>query len=502
MAYGITPEGFVSKPTEDIRSELDTAFKGILGDGAGTEPDGTIPLDSPEGQLITLITDGFAELWELGEALHASFDPNQATDAAQDNLAAQSGTVRNEATYSTVTGYAYGDDGTVLQTTRRVRLDGSTTQFVSTESATLAIPIDRATLTAYQVGDIRTSGSGLSWGVLVCVTAGISSASPNPVYGTVGEIFTDGTVEWMTIAVRTTTTGTKYAVAAVPFRAQVTGPVGALAGQLTDIRTPQSGWEGVINAFDASVGRNRESNALFRARRDAELAGQGGSTPDGIRAAVLRVNAGSVDPDHQPPTVVKVFYNDTDYVDANGLPPHSVEVLVRNGTDADIAQAIFESVAAGTYTYGNQTSEVVDSEGNPQIVRWSRPEEVPIYATIVLRYNPAVWPQGSESLVAQYGLSAFLTYTTDYPIARDVRVSPLNAGILTGGAQVDSSGQAVVPAATGSAPVNGLLEVESLKIGLQSDEASQSSAQISIQSRQIAVFDSARVVISATTEDP
>lgn len=501
--YGVTVDGFVPKTTEEILAEIDSGLKGILGDGAGTEPDGSIPLDSPEGQLKTLITDLVDEAWQLGEAIYAALDPSQANDAAQDNLAALTGTVRNLATYSSVVVYCFGDLGTVLPSGRVLRLENSTTEFISlAASSAFVVPTDRTPATAYVEGDVRTSGSALTWGLIVCVTAGTSNAFSDPVYGSEGEITTDGTVEWLTVGVITLANlgDPIYAYAAVTFTARQTGPVGAPSTQLTDIRTPVSGWVGAMNALDATVGQNRESNALFRARRDAELAGQGAGTVEAIRAAVLRVNAGSTDPLHAPPTVVSIFYNDTDYVDGNGLPPHSVEVLVRDGTDADIAEAIYNSVAAGTETYGNQTSTVTDSEGNPQIIRWSRPENVLMYASITARYNPAGWPQNSQTLVAEYVLSAFLTYTNAYPIGRDVRVSPLNAGILLGPAQVDSSGVAVIPAEAGAAAVPDLLEVEQLLVG--TSPSPSSAAQITITSRQVAVFDSSRTTVIATPEDP
>lgn len=81
-----------------------------------------------------------------------------------------------------------------------------------------------------------------------------------------------------------------------------------------------------------------------------------------------------------------------------------------------------------------------------------------------------------------------------------MRVSPLNAGTMRGPAQVDESGQAVIPAATGSNPVPGLLEVEEILISTA--PAPSSSAQVPIQSRQVAVFDSSRTTVVATTEDP
>lgn len=487
--YGITPEGFVLKERTTILDELDVGLKGILGESAGTEPDGSIPLDSVAGQIKVLIADGLAETWELLQAISAAFDTGQAENAALDALAALTGTIRNEATNSVTTLRCFGDYGTALPVGRIVRHATTLDKFSSTVAGTMLLPITNwSALTAYAVGDVVSvfATQRIYW----CTTAGTSDASA-PTGET--DSVTDNSVVWRYLG-----RGLHYVD--VEVQAIETGPIGAAAGTLTDIRTPVSGWNAAINLADVTAGSNIESDPALRARRDAELAGQSSSSPDGIYAAVSRVNAGSTDPSHQPPTAVRVFYNDTDYTDADGLPPHSVEVLVRGGTDQDIAEAVFASVAAGTRTYGNQTSTVVDSEGVSQTVRWSRPEEVEIYVDMTIKFDAAAWPTGSETLIAQAAISALLTQVETFPIAQDVRVSPLMAYVLTGAYQTDDAGNAVVPAAAGSSAIPGLLEVESLYIG--TTPSPSTSTQLGIQSRQVAVFDTTRTTATAVAEEP
>lgn len=499
--YGPTSAGWVNKALTTILEEFDAGLKAILGDSAGTEADGSIPLDSAAGQIKVLLADAFAALWDLMQLIYASFDPNQATSAQLDALAALTGTVRNQATYSTVTMILTGENGTLLSTGRIVREADSLAQFIlpaETGDLTLTNPtlIDRQTLTAYVEGDICSHGSGGDLNILVCIVAGTTSASTTPFSLAFNDTVVDGTVTWLSC----NDYGTSYAYATGSFRAVDTGPVGGAAQQITDIFTPVDGWLYAVNALDAVAGRDKESDPTFRARRDAELAGQGGSTPDGILAAVSRVNAGSTDANHQPPTTVKVFYNDTDFTDSNGLPPHSCEVLVQGGTTADLAQAIFNAIGAGTNSYGNRTDSVVDSEGRTQSVSWSRPVEVPIYVDAVVRYDSSSWPAGSDLLVAEAAKSALLTYTATYPIARDVRVSPLNGAIMRGPSEVDATGTAVVPATTGSEAVVGLLEVETLFIS--TSPAPSGATQIPISSREVAVFDTSRTTITASSEEP
>ena len=185
----------------------------------------------------------------------------------------------------------------------------------------------------------------------------------------------------------------------------------ALAHRLAAVQSPQSGWNTIDNEYDAVVGANKEKDSTFRARREAELATSGNTARDAIRANILKVNEGSTDPNHLPPIACEVFYNDTDVTDTGGIPPHSVEVLVQSGTTADIAKAIWNSLGAGTRSYGTRSDTITDAEGNSQTVSWTRPTEILIYVVVTGKYDQASWPVGSDGAVAQAMLSALLTYT-------------------------------------------------------------------------------------------
>jgi uncharacterized phage protein gp47/JayE len=487
--FGLTPEGWYGKPLSVVVDELQTGYLDILGDSAGTETDGTIPLDSVVGQEITLLSDLFGAHWDLMQGVVSAFDPNQAPDGQLDALCSLTGTVREPDTFSTVTITAVGTPLTVLLPGRAVRTSDTGARFVTTENKTITALTAWAALTAYVAGDRRTNASR----AYICITPGTSAGATGPT--TTSADITDGTVHWKYLG-----EGTGAVDAAA--EAAVAGPVGALAGALTDIATPVSGWANATNLLDAAPGALQETDPALRARREAELSGQGGSTADAIRAAVLSVNEGSTDPDHQPPTTVTVFYNDTDSTDADGLPPHSVEVLVQDGTDQDIIQAIWDAVGAGTATYGNQTpGTATDSEGNSQPVNWSRPVEVPIYVTATARYDAAQWAAGSDALVTQAILSALLTYGTQQgQIGVDVRLTKLGAAMLTGPQATDNAGLAVVPAPAGSVAAVGILEIDPLTFGTA--PAPATSTQVAIGRREIAAFDSTRCTITAAAETP
>lgn len=488
-AYGLSPTGFYTKPLSVVDDETDQGLRSILGDSAGTDSDGKIPLASMAGQLKALLVDGFSAHWDLLEAVVASKDPAKAAGVHLDTVCAITGTQRQASRNSVATGICVGDPNTSLPVGRVATVEGTAVRFASASGFSIATGTAYTPSGTYGIGDLRyIPGQNRHY---LCTATGIGSASGPS--GTAASI-SDGSSTWMYL-------GAGIGLAHVPFVAEDVGAIGVATGSLNEIATPVSGWDTVYNRLAGVAGARQEADPALRARRESELSTAGNTTVDAIRANILRVNAGSEDPAHEPPTSCKVFYNDTDFTDSNGVPPHSVEVLVQDGTTADIAQAIWDSVGAGTRTYGTRSDTVVDSEGQNQTVNWTRPSEIQIWVYGTGRYDASEWTDepNADSVVAQAMLSALLTATADWPIARDVRTSPLNGAFMRGPAGT-TGGLALVPADPGAPPVPGLLEVDPLYISTATGVTGTS--QISITARQIAVFDSSRCFLTASSEEP
>jgi uncharacterized phage protein gp47/JayE len=484
--YGLTATGLSVKSLETIDDEVDQGLRSILGDSAGTDADGKIPLESMAGQLKALIVDGLAAQWDLMEAVHASLDPNKAAGVFQDSIAALTGTTRNAARNSVATGLCVGDPGTSLPVGRAATVDGTSSRFSTATGFAIATGTAYTPSGSYLVGDLRyIPGQDRHY---LCVATGIGSGSGPS--GTAASI-TAGGATWKYL-------GEGIGVVHAPFVADVIGAIGVATGSLNAIATPVSGWEAVYNLLAGEAGALQETDAALRTRRNQELAATGNTTADAIRANILAVNAGSEDVNHLPPLSCTVFFNDTDLTDSNGVPPHSVECLVQDGTTGDIAQAIWDSVGAGTRTYGSTSATATDSEGNDHAVYFTRPTEVPIYVRGVGRYDAREWPDGSDSLVGETMESALLTYTASWPPAKDVRTSPLIAAIMRGPAGT-TGGVALVPAPASSDPVPGLLELETFSISTAS--GTTGTAQISISGREIAIFDASTTFLTATSEE-
>lgn len=495
ITYGLLPVGWISKPIDVIEDEIDADLQGILGASSGTEPDGTIPPASIAGQLKALLVDGFSAGWDLDSAIVASFDPNQANDAAQDAVCAISGTTREGQSFSTVTAQCTGDAGTVLSAVPVATVAISNSRFDGSAATLNAVAAWVAT-TGYVIGNRVTNANN----VYHCITSGTSAGSGGP--ATTAVDITDGSAHWRYL-------GAGKAVADVVFTAESAGPVGALSGTLNAIATPVNGWRGVTNLLDAKTGAFIESNNALRARREAELAPGGESTPEAIRSRVLSVGATT----NNPVTSCRVFYNDTDYVDANGLLPHSVEVVVLGGADdttppgissdpaASVAAAVWSSVAAGTRTLGNTAITIIDSQGNAQVVNFQRATPTPIWVDVAVSYDPAIWTQSNAAtLVVQYVLSALLTYTQGWFPGVSVRSQPLGAAVNADPALVDGTGLAVVPAPAGSLEIPGIVEVN--HVFISTAPSPTLSTTIPITPFAVATFDSSRVNVVAVPEVP
>lgn len=486
--FGVKPEGFLGKPLATVEAEIDTDLKGILGASAGTEPDGTIPLRSKAGQIKVFLVDLFSEQWDLQQAVYASYRPASASGAALDEVCSITGTIRENAKFSSVVGTCTGTPLTFLPQGRVASVENTGSRFATLTDATIAAVGAWVALTLYALGDRRSNGGN----VYLCITAGTSAGSGGP-SGTSSDI-TDGTVHWKWL-------GAGDGAVDVTFEAEVAGPIGANAGELNQIATPVSGWSNVVNLLDAEAGALQETDPALRARRDFEVTLSGNATADAILAAISAVNQSSQDPAHRPPSSVRVLYNDEDVPDANGVPAHSVEVIVEDGTAQDIANEIWKSVATGIRTYGNQTSTVIDKQGRPQTLKWTRPTPVDLYIVSTVYYDPSKWPSsGAGPLVEQGSISAILTFADGYPPGFSVRTAPLSAALFDGPSALNSDGTALFPAPVGASPMPGILDATPFYIGTSPSPVS--SAPVTINVREIAKFDSTRITITATPEAP
>lgn len=183
----------------------------------------------------------------------------------------------------------------------------------------------------------------------------------------------------------------------VTFEAETAGPVAAVAGTLTEISGPVSGWNSVINAGAATLGTNTETDAELRVRRADLLQSQGSTTVDAIRDDIVNNVSGVLQ--------ASVVENVTDSVDSEGLLPHSIEAIVYGpvaptvAEDLELATQIFLSKPAGIATNGTTTVVVEDSQGNDHDISFTRPVVVEGEIQVIMGLDREVFPSVDGVLV-------------------------------------------------------------------------------------------------------
>jgi uncharacterized phage protein gp47/JayE len=443
MTYGITPEGFVTKPLADIKTDLEGALTAEF--GAALD----LATESVHGAIVGIVAERLSSLWDLAEGVNQDFDPDAAAGLAQDELAALTGAQRLESKRSTDTLTAIGTAGTVLATGRVVAVVGTGKRFRTAAPATIVAATAWAAAHAYVVGDRVKNGANL----YRCITAGTSAGSGGPT-GTTADI-TDNAAHWAFLAV-----GAAFidvAVESVEY-----GPILAPAGALSSIQTPVSGWTSATNVLDAALGRVVETDPALRVRREQLLRAEGNAAVDALAADVRAV---------KDVVSVRVFENVTETTDADGVPPHSFEVLVLGGADNAIAQAIWDSKSGGIAAHGTSSGTATDADGTAHTVAFTRPTAVPIYVSASIETIPADFPaDGAAQIKAAIVAFAAAYYRVDTNVVA-ARLVPETYQVA------------------------GVFDVTNVKVDTI---ASPVATSVVTTSRQLATFDTSRIALTIT----
>ena len=219
----------------------------------------------------------------------------------------------------------------------------------------------------------------------------------------------------------------------LPVQAVGTGAdYNADAGTVKEIVNPLDGVSSCVNASAMTGGRWRESDEEFRDRYYKSVDFAGGVNADAIAGEILQNVEGVYS--------AICYENDSDEVDALGLPPHSFEVVAYGGLDEEVAKAIFRRKAGGIQTYGGKTIPVVAANGLSYDIHFSRPATVPIYVKVYDLEVDSNFPWDGESRIKS-ALISFIGGDVQggLPIGTDVLYMALPGAILSVPGVVDFS---------------------------------------------------------------
>jgi uncharacterized phage protein gp47/JayE len=191
----------------------------------------------------------------------------------------------------------------------------------------------------------------------------------------------------------------------------VAGPVAADADTVWSISTSISGWDAAANTDAGEVGRLAETVAEARIRRAQSLQVIGASALDAVVSRVLN-EVDSV-------TACIGFQNDTDVVDDDGRPPHSMEILVTGGLPQDIGNKLWACGSGGIPFVGTESVTVVDSQGRNQTMKFTRPDEVAVEVEVTItRYAGESLPTDYQDLIE----AAVIAYAATFKIGQDLLI--------------------------------------------------------------------------------
>lgn len=154
------------------------------------------------------------------------------------------------------------------------------------------------------------------------------------------------------------------------------GAITAAANTINKIATPTLGWQSVNNVAAATVGAPVETDIELRRRQAFSTALPSLTVLDGTSGAVASV-----------PGVARFrgYENDSNVTDANGIPAHSIAIVVEGGDAQAIGDVIATKKTPGTGTYGTTTVMTFDQYGLPNLINFFRPTPATIGVEVTIQ---------------------------------------------------------------------------------------------------------------------
>jgi uncharacterized phage protein gp47/JayE len=247
--------------------------------------------------------------------------------------------------------------------------------------------------------------------------------------------------------------------------AQNDGALQAAANTVNRIATPTLGWQTVNNPDAATAGNPVETDAALRKRQANSVSLPSRSVWDGILASVSSL-----------PGVSRLagVDNDTGATDANGVPGHTISLVVEGGDATAIASSILLKKSPGVGTYGRTSVTVPDAYGLPRTIKFSRPTDVPIKARVTLKALA-----GYETRVATLIQQTVSDYINALAIGDDV--------ILT---------RLYLPASLAGLPENAYFQLVSVESGLASGSFGTADIPIAFDAAASCTLSNVTIVVS------
>jgi uncharacterized phage protein gp47/JayE len=195
--------------------------------------------------------------------------------------------------------------------------------------------------------------------------------------------------------------------------AAAAGAITAEPATVTTIETPVPGWQTVTNEFAAVPGAPVETDAELRLRQTISTALPSRTVIDGLNGGI----AGLADV-----VRVKTYENDKNTIDPDGIPAHSIAVVVEGGDAVDICQMIALKKTPGCGTYGSVGEMILDEQGVSNFIKFFPLTVVEVYVEVTLTAL-----SGYASTIGDNIISQVADFISGLPIGYDVYLSKVEA---------------------------------------------------------------------------
>lgn len=396
-------DGLQVATVPEITLALQTGFRGIYGNDINVEA------NSPDGQMIGIMAQLDSDLLRLLVQTYNSFSPDSAFGVTLDQRVAISGIQRKAGSYTIAQ--------VQIEVSQAVTLTGQDA-LIANPSATVFTVQDDAGNPFQLVTTKAFGAAGVETLVFISSFIGVVQTLPNTintitttqlgVTSCMNPLFTVSTIGTVSVGLPQVTDipstagmtpGMNFTGANVPLGALVLSVDASSQITLTVNATGSAVSEAITVATPPDIiGLPEETDPQLKARRARSFALQAVSPADALRAALLNladVADAFIDENNTGGTV-------------NGVPAHTIHVIVNGGTNTEIAQAIYAKKSPGCGMYGSVNQTVNRPQGSPFTATWDVAVSQPLYVRATL--TPRITGQSFDVDADEILLAAALVY--------------------------------------------------------------------------------------------
>ena len=198
--------------------------------------------------------------------------------------------------------------------------------------------------------------------------------------------------------------------------AEDVGAIEAPPNTITQIGTPTRGWQSVNNPTQAVVGVAVETDSQLRDRQAKSTELPSVSLWEGIIASLLNLDG---------VTRVSGVKNDEDAPSPEGVPGHTIAMIVDGGEVDEIGKTIFLKKGEGVRTYGTTETTYIDTYGFPNVIKFSRPTIVNVYVTLTITPSSTYLSTAADEIKARIA-----DYINSLAIGEDVNIARVLASAV------------------------------------------------------------------------